>query len=185
MVDTKVCPACAETIKAAAVVCRYCGTGLNGANVAEEEDGTSWTDHLFAGKGRLIWGLASCGLGVVGAFGPWVSALGIDVAGTDGSNDGWIVVGLMVVGGFYLLANGDRRRAGLGALIFGGASSVLTIYDRAHVSRLINEGGGLARALVQIGWGLNLAMVASLSLTLCGLAWFFARADSVPTPLKS
>jgi hypothetical protein len=29
----------------------------------------------------------------------------------------------------------------------------------------------LARALTQIGWGLNLAAAASLSLAVCGLVW--------------
>jgi len=34
--ETKVCPFCAETIKSAAVVCRFCGRDLNNINVARE-----------------------------------------------------------------------------------------------------------------------------------------------------
>lgn len=33
--DEKACPRCAETIKAAAVVCKHCGYELNGANAAQ------------------------------------------------------------------------------------------------------------------------------------------------------
>jgi hypothetical protein len=54
-------------------------------------------------QGLFWWTLVSAGLMVVGAFGPWVKALGIGVSGTDGSNDGWIVVGTALVGGILFL----------------------------------------------------------------------------------
>ena len=122
-------------------------------------------------QGLLIWSLASAGLMVVGAFGPWIKALGSGVSGTDGANDGWLVVGAAVVGAGVFALMRERHTAGLWTVLGGLAGAGVTIYDRQTVSSKIDELGEF-QGLAQIGWGLNLAMVASISFGVAGLVWF-------------
>lgn len=108
---------------------------------------------------------------VLGAFGPWATALGMSVGGVDGSNDGWVV---LVAAGLALFILFRYWRAPsiakLGwCCVAGAVAAVTTIYDRHHVDVAISQGGDLARALVHVGWGLNLAMVASISLVLAAI----------------
>jgi hypothetical protein len=127
------------------------------------------------GKGVRGWVLCSAALMVVGAFGPWVKALGISVGGTDGSNDGWFVVGAAALGGllFYL---GRGRSGAVWALLAGVVGTGVTLYDRSNVQNAIDKGGVFAQAIVQIGWGLNLALIASISMAIAGaVAWYRQR----------
>src|SRR5262245_55873064 len=61
-------------------------------------------------KTALVWIAVSAGLMIVGAIGPWATALGgvASVGGLDGGNDGWFVV---IAGAIALLV--------LGAVAFG------------------------------------------------------------------
>jgi hypothetical protein len=127
--------------------------------------------HMTRGQAMLLWVLGSAGLAVIGAFGPWVKALGLSASGTDGSNDGWVVVGAAVIGGGLFLATRTAKIAGLWALVGGIVGAATTIHDRNTVSDAISTSGALAQGLVQIGWGLNLAMLASISFAISGLAW--------------
>jgi hypothetical protein len=122
----------------------------------------------------LAWMLASAAFMLIGAFGPWVKALGFSVSGTDGSNDGWIVFAAAVIACVLVLLMRRSRLAGLWALLAGGIGAGVTIYDRNNVSNELSKGGEFAQSLVQIGWGLNLAMIASLSLSIAGLIWMLA-----------
>jgi hypothetical protein len=121
------------------------------------------------------WVLGSGGLMVVGAFGPWVKALGQSVAGTDGSNDGWLVVAAAAVGGLLFYVTSTHRAAGLWALLGGAAGVGITLYDRSNVQKAIDQAGSLAQALVQVGWGLNLALGASLSMAIAGIVCMFQQ----------
>ena len=145
-------------------------------------------------QGIRWWVFGSAALMVAGAFGPWVKALGQSVGGTDGSNDGWLVIAAAVIGGLVFYATRSRRNAGVWALLGGLGGLAVTLYDRSHVQNAIDHGGPLAKALVQVGWGLNLALAASVSMTIAAAVYWFKRSEqeqplsppsSVPPPMPS
>jgi hypothetical protein len=131
-------------------------------------------------QGLQWWVLGSAGLMLVGAFGPWLKALGQSVGGTDGSNDGWLVVAAAALGGLLFYTLRGSRGAGVWALLGGVAGVAVTLYDRSHVQRAIDKGGLFTQALVQIGWGLNLALAASASLALAGAVYAFQTREQEP-----
>jgi hypothetical protein len=143
------------------------------------------------GHGVRWWVFGSAVLMLLGAFGPWVKALGQSVGGTDGSNDGWLVVAAAVVGILLFYAARNSRTAGVWALLGGIAGVAVTLYDRSRVQSAIDQGGALTQALVQVGWGLNLALAGSVSMTIAAAVyWLKAREhvqalrppSSVPSP---
>lgn len=164
----KVCPQCAEAVKGAARVCRYCGHRFDGEPASSIERNSS------RGLGILIWSGASVAFMVIGSFGPWIEALGQSVSGTDGSNDGWVVVAAAVIGALLMYVTRANRGAGIWAIVAGLAGSIVTIHDRSHASHAISNAGALVQAVARIGWGLNLAMVASISLVIAGVVWLVA-----------
>ena len=143
----------------------------------------------MAARQRLQWWvLGSAALMAIGAFGPWVKALGQSVGGTDGSNDGWLVVIAALAGGGLFYATRGTRGAGVWALVAGIGGLAVTIYDRNNVQNAIDKGGALTQALASIGWGLNLALAASASMAVAGLVWA-ARAEAleagIPAPASA
>jgi hypothetical protein len=130
---------------------------------------------------------------VIGAFGPWAKAVGlvnVSVGGTDASNDGWGVVVAAVVGAAALVLYWRGRTVLIGGTLLGartwavltvlagGASAALTIVDRGDVTDAANENTS-ALVDLQVGWGLNLAMAASLVLAIVGLV-ALVRYQSAP-----
>lgn len=129
----------------------------------------------------LAWiGLAAAGAMLIGSFGPWAKAIGLlnlSLSGTDGANDGWLVVGAAVIGAAALVLY-DRAYAAwhprahlawaLGVLLAGAGGAAVTIYDRGDVTDAANENTSELVTL-QVGWGLNLAMGASIVLGVVGL----------------
>ncbi len=116
------------------------------------------------------WVVASAALMVVGSFGPWAKVLGVTVSGTDGNNDGWFVVAIAVVAGAVFLWKRGKPQAGFAAIVGGVLGASVAMYDRSNVKDAASGGGELGE-LVQVGWGLNLALVASISLAIAGGVW--------------
>lgn len=135
----------------------------------------------------FYWVLASAALMLIGAFGPWAKVFGFSVSGTDGSNDGWFVVVIAVATAALFIWKRETRAAGISAIVGGTIASLVTIYDRQNLTPSSDDGEVL-EGLVQVGWGLNLAMLASISLGVAGIVWMRsaktepprAGADAVP-----
>jgi ribosomal protein L40E len=178
----KVCPECAETVKPEARVCRFCGYRFDGVEPASAPSSPRAALPSASNFGKhewfLVWGSASAVFMLIGAFGPWLKALGQSVSGTDGGNDGWGVVAIAVIAGLLFFASRGLRAAGWWPLIGGAIATFVTVHDRNHVSNAISHGGALAQALVHVGWGLNLAMVASISFAIAGLVWLMRSEES-------
>src|SRR4029079_17123239 len=116
---------------------------------------------------------------VVGAFGPWVELLGLTARGTDSGNDGWLVIAVAVVAGAIFLWQRRTIRAGAAAIAGGVLGAIITIYDRSNVGDAAGE-SGQAGELVQVGWGLNVAIVASISLALARVVLGLTRQEYSP-----
>jgi len=139
----------------------------------------------MANRGILAWALASAGLMIVGAFGPWAKVLAESVNGTDGSNDGWIIAGIGLLGGLLVYAKRESRGVGFAAIVTGLLGAAGTLYDRHNLTSEISHAGPLGQAMVQVGWGLNLALAASVSLAIAGLASFSQTGTTAATTAAS
>jgi Na+/proline symporter len=107
---------------------------------------------------------------VVGSFGPWAHVLGLSVGGTDGSNDGWFVVAAAVIAAAAFVWQRETARAGVAAIVGGALGAIATGYDWSNLKDAAAESSELAD-LVEVGWGLQLALVASVSLAVAGVVW--------------
>jgi hypothetical protein len=115
----------------------------------------------------LFWlGLAAAVAMLIGAFGPWAKVIGIvnvSVSGTDGSNDGWLVVvaALAGIGALALYTWHKGRFWALGTVLAGVGGTFVTYHDRGNVTDVANDSTSELAAF-QVGWGLNLALGASI-----------------------
>jgi hypothetical protein len=127
-------------------------------------------------QGILIWALASAALMVIGAFGPWAKVLVISINGTDASHDAWIVASAGLFGGLLVYVRRTDTASGAWALLAGIIGALPAIYVRQHLKQWISDSGPMAQALVHVGWGLDLAIVASISLGIAGATCLIRRA---------
>src|SRR5579864_5815399 len=133
--------------------------------------------------GILAWALVSAGLVVVGALGPWLTALG------DVSVNGWtlekkaagILIVLALLGALGVWVRRDTTQSGAFAACTGLPAALLAFYEHHHISTRISSSvpgyGRVLNGLVHVGWGLDLALIASASLMLAGFASFFFEAE--------
>jgi hypothetical protein len=111
----------------------------------------------------FLWGLASAGVMVLGAIGPWIEVGGlVSIDGTDDGRDGWVVIGAAAVGALAFALWMRGRWWSLLAALAAGAGLATTIYDRLDLEGTV-AGIDVGRFL-EAGWGLYVAMAGSASL---------------------
>lgn len=185
--ETKVCPDCAEMVKGAARVCRFCGYRFD-----------STPQHVSASQAILVrptdrrgwllwWGLASAVLMALGSIGPWIRVGAFPGGGiVERHNGGLLVLAAAVIGASLLVVWQQRRAAGVAALLAGLVGLAVRLHDRRHLTSLLRgrhfpPGVHVFTPLfIHVGWGLDLALLASLSLAVCGLVWLLALREDPP-----
>jgi hypothetical protein len=139
-------------------------------------DGAQWTGHYSgatptqaasaaqanARPGAFWAAVAGCGAMAIGAFGPWVSALGgsVTVSGTSGGRDGWIVlaaalIAAVLVWGWSLKGGKSRLGWSLVLALVGAATCIYDLIDISNTSvNLFGQDVNVASA----GWGIYLSL---------------------------
>jgi len=134
--------------------------------------------------GILAWALVSAGLMAIGAFGPWMTALTvISVSGWDVQHGkAEVLLAIALLGALAVFLRRGTSSDGTWALIAGLAGAALTGYEHHHITSAIGSAAPqyetFAHALIHVGWGLDVALVGSLSLAASGLASFFVAPDA-------
>ncbi len=140
----------------------------------------------------LLWGVLSALVMAVSSLGPWLKVPYTDAltrrlrlaSYDDGGlqrGHGWLVLVAGVLGAVALVVWRRRRTAGVAAILAGLVGLGVTLHAATHVNGLSAEttgleGVGIRYGFGNAGWGLALALLASLSFVLCGLVWLLALA---------
>jgi hypothetical protein len=134
----------------------------------------------------LWWAVGSIVLMLVGAVGPWAKVLGIvTVNGTDDGKDGWIVVGAAAVAaiviGFFV--RWPRRWLLALSILAGIAGAATAAYDINDINSLAPSSDSLFGSVdvVDIGWGIYLALISSISLIVASIAMWIATRRRIET----
>ena len=123
-----------------------------------------------------LWGEVSAALAVVGVFGAWLTVRGSNVPGTAAGNRGWLVLSAVLVAAGVFWFRRWTRSAGAYTALAGVVAVAAASYDRTHLAKALGASKVIA-AHVGAGWGLDLAFVGAVSLTIAGVAWLITRTD--------
>ena len=123
-----------------------------------------------------LWGEVSALLAVVGVFGAWLTVRGSNVPGTSAGSRGWLVlIAVLVAAGVFWFRRWTRS-AGVYAAAAGVVAVAAASYDRTHLAKAIGA-SAVTAAHVGAGWGLDLAFVGAVSLTIAGVAWLIMMTE--------
>jgi len=125
----------------------------------------------------IFWITAvSAVLMVIGGFGPWATALGVTLSGTDGG-DGWflIVPGLLALGLLFVQVGrpGSRWPMILVALL-GALGALVAAIDLNDINSLGGQDAFFDDA-IDTGWALYLSLIASFALIVCSISTLVRR----------
>lgn len=138
--------------------------------------------------GILSWALVSASCVVIGAFGPWVTALGlISVNGWDvQKKEAGILIVLALLGALAAFTRRDSATSGTVATFTGLGGLIVAFWEHHRITSALAGVASQSQtqssihidvgAIVHVGWGLDLALLASASLMLAGIASFFVAA---------
>ena len=128
---------------------------------------------------------AAAGMIVVGVFGPWtevtlLSSVSVTENGVDGSNLGWLLIVLAVLGAAAAWAAATRGQfwAAAAVLACGVVATAVAVATRGDLDE--GEFAGLVDR--DVGWGPTVAVIGAIVLGLVGLAllWLDRRAVTAP-----
>jgi Protein of unknown function (DUF2510) len=126
----------------------------------------------------LVWSLVSAAVMCVGAFGPWVTALGVvSISGTTLNKHPYALAGMALAASLLAYTRRESASGGGWAALFGLAGVGLSLYDRHHITSALGGAGSLGQAFVHVGWGLDAALLGSISLLVSGVTWFVFSPD--------
>jgi hypothetical protein len=125
----------------------------------------------------IFWLTAvSAVLMVVGGFGPWATALGVTISGTDGG-DGWFLIGpgLLALGLLFVqVGRPSARWPMILVVLLGALGALVAIVDLNDINNL-GADDALFDDVVDTGWALYLSLIASLAVVLSAIATLIRR----------
>jgi hypothetical protein len=138
-------------------------------------DGHAWTQNVAsppasAARTPAFWSaIAAAVLMIVGAIGPWGTALRVvDVSGTQGG-DGWLVIGAALVAAVVLFAS-PRDAGPVVALLAGIGGAIVGFADLSD----INSRG----AFIRPAWGIYMVLLSSATLFVASLVLLLQKRRS-------
>jgi hypothetical protein len=142
------------------------------------------------GSHVVPWILASAVVMVVGAVGPWAKAFGLTINGLDGDGTIILILGILaIVAGAIVARTSKRPRPRwpyIVCAIAGLLGAAIALYDWGSLEGVVDSTAlsdaeeDLVAAAVSAGWGIVLAAIAGVSLTVASVAGFVGRKGETP-----